>query len=185
MGQRQVGARHVLLIAHQVVGALVIAVGGPFVMPPGEPGKGHVHVVGRAAHEAIGHARPDRDGLARGHKFCRRVAYGEEFMGADAVAIDARQRIAGRGIVQRVIEARDRARGVARGRMRGDILDALAIDIDRPAVAQAFQIFASVHQRVGRGVFVLVHGPSSLVDVARCQSSRRRFAIVAGAKRHR
>ena len=43
------------------------------------------------------------------------------------------------GVVQRVVEARDHARGVAEGRMRGDVLDALAVDVDLAIVAQRVQ----------------------------------------------
>ena len=51
------------------------------------------------------------------------------------------------GIVQRVVEARDHARGVAEGRMRRDVLDAFAVDVDLAAVAQRFQKLLAVHRR--------------------------------------
>jgi len=41
----------------------------------------------------------------------------------------------------RVIEPGDIARGIAEGRMGGDVLDPLAVDIDLAAVAQAFKVF--------------------------------------------
>src|SRR5947209_2819492 len=44
------------------------------------------------------------------------------------------------GLVQRVVEARDGARRIAEGRMRGQIVDALAVDVDLPAVAQAREV---------------------------------------------
>ena len=43
------------------------------------------------------------------------------------------------GIVQRIVKPRDRARGVAERRMRGDVVDALAVDVDLAPVAQAFR----------------------------------------------
>jgi hypothetical protein len=39
----------------------------------------------------------------------------------------------------RVIEPGDIARGIAEGRMGGDVLDPLAVGIDLAAVAQAFK----------------------------------------------
>jgi len=45
--------------------------------------------------------------------------------------------------VQRVVEQRDRGRGIAKRRVRGDVLDPLAVDVDFAAVAQRFQIFGA------------------------------------------
>src|SRR5690348_12422170 len=53
----------------------------------------------------------------------------------------AGQKLLGSGVVERVVYARDRARRIAKGRVRGDVLDPLAIDIDFAAITQAFQIF--------------------------------------------
>ena len=56
------------------------------------------------------------------------------------------------GVVQRIVEPRDHARGVAEGRMRGDVLDALAVDVDLAAVAQRLQKLLAVHRRRGSDV---------------------------------
>src|SRR5580704_18012507 len=45
--------------------------------------------------------------------------------------------------MERVIEPRDRSRRVAERRMGGDVLDALPIDIDFAAIAQAFQVLCA------------------------------------------
>ena len=42
--------------------------------------------------------------------------------------------------MQRVIEPRDRADRIAERRVRGDVSDALAVEIDLAAVAKAFHI---------------------------------------------
>ena len=67
----------------------------------------------------------------------------------------------------RVIEPGDIARGIAEGRMGGDVLDPLAVDIDLAAVAQAFKVFlAGERPRRGRActqdIFRLlpIHGVS-------------------------
>jgi hypothetical protein len=44
-------------------------------------------------------------------------------------------------VVQRVVEAGDHARGVAEGRMGGDVFDPLAVDVDGAVIAQRVQIF--------------------------------------------
>ena len=100
-------------------------------------------VVRRAAHPAVGHARPVRDGVALRDQFLARARGAEEFVGEAARAGVGRrgQQRLGLLVVQRVVEPRDRARGIAERRMRGDVLDALAIDVDFAAVAQAFEIF--------------------------------------------
>ena len=46
-----------------------------------------------------------------------------------------------RSIVQRVVQAREHAHGVAERGMRRDVLDALAVDPDLAAVAQALEVF--------------------------------------------
>src|SRR6516162_8434877 len=55
----------------------------------------------------------------------------------------ASQHILGFAVVQRVVKARDGTRRVAERRMRGNVLDALAVDIDFAAVAQAFKVFGA------------------------------------------
>ena len=99
-------------------------------------------VVRRAPHPAVGHARPVRDGVALSNQFLARTRGAEEFVREAAgagIGRSGQQRL-GLGVVQRVIEPRDRARGIAERRMGGDILDPLAVDVDFPAVAQAFQV---------------------------------------------
>src|SRR5262249_1449221 len=49
----------------------------------------------------------------------------------------------GLGIVQGIVQTRNRARAVAKRTMRGDVLDALAVDIDLAAVAQAFKVLGA------------------------------------------
>ena len=49
-------------------------------------------------------------------------------------------------VVQRVVEAGDHARGVAKGGMGRDVLDALAVDIDLAPVAQLLEIFGAGHR---------------------------------------
>ena len=100
-------------------------------------------VVGRAPHPAVGHARPGRDGVALADHVLARARDAEEFVGVAAGAGIGRpgQHGLALGIVQRVVEPRDRARGIAERRMRGDVLDPLAVDIDLAPVAQACEIF--------------------------------------------
>ena len=100
-------------------------------------------VVGRAAHPAVGHARPVRDGVALADHVLARARDAEKFVGETAGAGIGRtgQHVLGLGVVQRIVEPRDRARGVAERRMHGDIVDPLAVDIDLTTIAQAFEVF--------------------------------------------
>ena len=100
-------------------------------------------VVGRAAHPAVGDAGPFGDGVAAGDQLLERLRRLEEGVGHAAVAGVGRQQdlVLALGVVQRVVEARHHAGGVAEGRMRGDVLDALAVDVDLAAVAQRVEIF--------------------------------------------
>ena len=84
-----------------------------------------------------------RDGVALADQVLARVRDAEEFVGEPARAGVGRagQHVLLLGIVQRIVEPRDGARGIAERRMRGDVLDPLAVDIDFAAVAQAFEIF--------------------------------------------
>ena len=97
-------------------------------------------VVGRAPHEAVAQPRPGRDRLARRQEFLRRVARLIEAVGADTARIDGGQQIALCRVVERIVEPGDRARRIAERRVRRHVLDPLAIEIDRPPVAQARQI---------------------------------------------
>ena len=114
-------------------------------------------VVRRAPHPAVGHARPMRDGVALGDEVLARARDAEKFVGEAARAGVGRRGQDRLGLLrmQRVIEPRDRARGIAEGRMGGDVLDAFAIDIDLAPVAQAFEIFGAGERPpfLGDGVF--------------------------------
>jgi hypothetical protein len=84
-----------------------------------------------------------RDGVALGDEILARARGAEELVGVAAgagVGLAGQQHLA-LGIVQRIVKPRDRTRGIAERRVRGDVLDPLAIDIDLAAVAQAFEIF--------------------------------------------
>src|SRR6267154_6838875 len=59
------------------------------------------------------------------------------------------------GIMQRVVEPRDRARRIAEGRMGGDVGDPLALNIDFAAVAQALEIFLAGERPILAGNDVL------------------------------
>ena len=84
-----------------------------------------------------------RDGVALADQVLARMRDAEELVGEGARAGVGRagQHVLLLRVVQRVIEPRDGARGIAEGRMGGDVLDPLAVDIDLAAVAQAFEIF--------------------------------------------
>src|SRR5262249_23896645 len=47
------------------------------------------------------------------------------------------------GSLQGIVQTRNRARAVAKRRMRGDVLDALPVDIDLAAVTQAFKVLGA------------------------------------------
>ena len=100
-------------------------------------------VIRRAAHPAVGHARPQRDSVALRNQILARARGAEEFVGEARRAGVGRagQYALGLVVVQRVVKPGNRARGVTERRMRGDILDTLAINVDFAAVAQAFEIF--------------------------------------------
>jgi hypothetical protein len=64
--------------------------------------------------------------------------------------------------MQRIVEACDRARGIAEGGMRRDVLDPLAIDIDLAPVAQALEIFrAGERPSLGRDRVFGFHSAAS------------------------
>ena len=144
--------QHVVLGApvpvHRVAGELVVE---------GVVGAERIHqrrlVVRRAPHPAIGHPRPGGDGVALADQVLAGLRHAEELVGEAAIAGVGRagQRRLGGGIVERIIEPGDGAGGVAERRMRRDIGDALAIDVDLAAVAQAFEIFLAGERPVGRG----------------------------------
>ena len=100
-------------------------------------------VIGRAAHPAIGELGPFGDGVPAGDELLHVLRRLEERVGVTLVAGVGRQQelVLALGVVQRVVEARDHPGGVAEGRVRGDVLDALAVDVDLAAVLQRFQVF--------------------------------------------
>src|SRR5262245_32615821 len=87
--------------------------------------------------------------------------------------------VRGLGIVQRVIEARDRARGVAEGGVRGHVDYALAVDVDLAPIAQAGEVFRAGERPAARADGVLglaaTHGtaPSARATAAARHSRRR------------
>ena len=99
-------------------------------------------VVGRAADPAVGEARPFGDRVAAGEHLLERFRRLEVGVRHAAVAGLGRQQdlVLALGIVQRVVEPRDHARGVAEGRMLGHVLHALAVDVDLAAVAKRGEI---------------------------------------------
>ena len=100
-------------------------------------------VVGAPAQPAIGEARPGGDGVALGDDVLAAVRDLEEFMGVAARAGIGRcgEHVLGLLGVQGIVEQRHRGRRIAESRMRGDVLDPLAIDVDVAAVAQRLQEF--------------------------------------------
>ena len=110
-------------------------------------------VVRRAPHPAVGHARPGGDRVALADQVLARVRDAEELVGEAAVAGVGRAGQHVLGAPDRAAHRRagDRARGVAERRMRGDVVDALAVDVDLAAVAQAFEIFLAGERPVLAG----------------------------------
>ena len=106
-------------------------------------------VVGRAADPTISEARPFGDRVAAGDQVVHRLGRFEKGMREAAVAGVARQEqfMLAAVVVQRVVEARDHPCGVAKSRMRRDVPDALAVDIDFAPIAQLLEIFLAGHRR--------------------------------------
>ncbi len=95
-------------------------------------------IIRTAAHPAVRDARPFGDGVARCHHFLDVVRGLEKVMrvaAAAGVGLGAENRLA--LVVQRVIQARQHAGGIAEGRVRGDVLHPLAVDPNLAPVAQA------------------------------------------------
>ena len=108
-------------------------------------------VVGRAAEPAVAEPSPLGDGVAAGDRLLDSLRALEIGVRHAAVAGVGRhqQLVLVLGIVQRVVEARDHARGVAEGWMRRDVLDALAVDVDLAVVAQQLQELIARHRLGG------------------------------------
>src|SRR6516162_6998013 len=81
------------------------------------------------------------------------LAWREEFVRAYAETVHGRELLARGRIVQRVVEPRDRARGVAKRGMLGDVADPLAVEIDLAAVAKAREVLLAGQELVGAGHF--------------------------------
>ena len=142
--ERVVDVQHGLLAAHVpgagIVGELAVELGvGAQRVEEGRL------VVGAAAHPAVGDARPGGDGVALGDHILARAGGLEEAVrvAAGAGVGGGRQHLLGLGIVQRVIELGDRDSRIAERWMLGDVLDALAVDVDLAAVAQRLQVLRS------------------------------------------
>ena len=110
-------------------------------------------VVGAAAEPAIGDARPSGDGVALRDHILAAVRDLEEFVGIAArTGIGRRgQHVLGFLGVQRIVEQRHRSRRIAKGRMGGDVLHPLAVDVNFAAVAQRLQEFRSGERAVLSG----------------------------------
>src|ERR1700756_718003 len=85
------------------------------------------------------------DGVALFDQLLARARGAEESVGETAGAGVglASQQVPRLLVVERVVKPRAPARGVAKCRMRGDIRDALAVNVDFAAVAQALEIFGA------------------------------------------
>ncbi len=148
MDDRVIDERHTLL-AEAIPAPRVVLIGFVEVGVGAERGEERSLVVGRAADPAIGEARPFGDRVAPGDQVGHRLRRLEIGVGEAAVAGVGRQQQAALAffVVQRVVEPGDHPRGVAKRRMGGDVLDALAVDIDFAPVAQLFKIFGARHRR--------------------------------------
>src|SRR4029453_128908 len=107
------------------------------------------------ARKSIFTARPRRDRIARRDHLLGVPTRAIEAMREPAAAGIGRHRQDGlrRGVMQRVVEPRDHPRGVAKRRMRRDILDALAVNVDLAPVANALEVLGSgVRSRSARHV---------------------------------
>ena len=98
-------------------------------------------VVGRAAEPAISQPRPRGDRVTSSYLFLGRTRRHEIAVGEAAPFGRAAQNILLLGVVamQRVVKPRDHPRCIAKGRMLGDFLYALAVDPHLPAVVEAVE----------------------------------------------
>ena len=128
-------------------------------------------VIGAASEPAVSEPSPLGDRFQIAHAVLDGPRVAEELVGDPVTA-----GVGGSGddftpvrIVQRVVEARDRAGGVAERRVSGDVLDPLAVDVDLASIAEALQIFRAGERLSGPGAAVehLVHGSS---DRRLCQT---------------
>ncbi len=134
-------------------------------------------VVRRATHPAVGHARPLGDGIPLRNEFVARARRAEELVGVTSRPRVGRRskQVLGLGVVQRIIEPGDRARGVAKRGVRGHVVHALAVDIDFSAVAQTGKIFRARERPPLRADRVLglrgTHGEQAPCNIAAARHS--------------
>ena len=121
---------------------------------------------------------PFGDRLEVAHTVLDRPREAEELVGhAVAAGIGpGRDHLAPLGIVERVVEPRDRSRRVSERRVGRDVLDPLPVDVDLAAVADALQILVP-GERLGCPRAALEH-------LVHC-SSRRRFCQTDPSSRRR
>ena len=142
--ERVVHVEHALL-CFAIPAPRVVLIGRVVVGVRAERGQERGLVVGRAPHPAVGEARPRGDrslgadqivhGLRRAEVFVREAA-------GSRVGL-ARERLAHRRVVQRVVQARQHAHGIAECRVRRHVLHAFAVDPDVARTAQAVEEFRS------------------------------------------
>ena len=108
-------------------------------------------VVGRTAEPSVGELRPLGDGVPPGQQIVERFRRLEERVGLAAVAGVSRHHdlVGVFRVVQRIVKPGHHARGVAEGRVRRDVLHALAVDVNRAVVAERLDIFRAGLRRVG------------------------------------
>ena len=159
--QRVVHERHRLLGAH-VPAPRVLGVGAVIVGHGAQRVREGRLVVGRAAHPAVGQARPAGDCLLRADQILARPRHAEITMGVAARSGvgGTGEQVLGRGIVQRIVEPCDRAHCIAERRMGSDVGHPLAVDVDRAAVAQARHVLDPGERAlaIGNEVFRFFHG---------------------------
>ena len=168
-----VDERHALLA--ELVPALgVVLIGLVEIGIGAERGQERRLVVRRAAHPAVGDLGPFGDRVAAGDQIVHGLRRLEEGVRHAAIAGVGRQHqlVLVLVVVQRVVEARDHARGVAEGRMRGDVLDPLAIDVDVAVVAQRVEIFRAGLRACDVDVADVLRRVCSRVASAPCLPSR-------------
>src|SRR3989304_1568316 len=114
-------------------------------------------VCGPSPHPAVGHPLPGRDRVAPADEISgggRRLEERVRVAAAPRVGLDG-QHVLRRRVVERVVEARNAADAVPERRMRGDVLDLLAVDPNLTAVAQAVEVLLPIH-RACRGPGLLL-----------------------------
>ena len=146
-------------------------------------------VIGAPAEPAVSDARPGGDGVALRDHVLAALRHLEEFVGVAAGAGIGRrgEHVLGRLVVQRVVEQRDGAGRIAERRMFGDVLDALAVDVDLAVVLERLQEFGAGERallagddRFGVVGHLLNHGFLRTLACARgwaCTCSLARFGV--------